>query len=269
MRALFTFLAYSLSLFLATNTWATSVLVDDNHISWPGYTNAVNNSYGDVIGIPDITQLQFDFTGHNLNSVTAMFDLSGRGELAAWNADRLKPGDIFIDQERDGYWDYVIHNPTNLVRTTATYNTIKNADVSDAWLVYNTHLAYGGKNTSNPNNYNLSTVFEPNTQNWIWRYNHPIQAKDTQLLSSTGLTAGVDWPDTANSTAIKASWTFLDGSLDLSGYNNITVGFALSCANDVFIEDVRIPNPEPTSMTLLGIGIVATGLLRRRIKFRS
>jgi len=268
MRGLLTFFAYSLSLFLATNTWATSVLVDDDHISWPGYSSVVNSSYGDVIGIPDITQLQFDFTGHNLNSVTAMFDLSGRGELAAWNADRLKPGDIFIDKEKDGYWDYVIHNPTNLVRTNTNYNTIKNTDVSDNWLVYNAHLAYGGNATSDSQNYNLSTVFESNQQNWIWRYNHPIQAKDTQLLSSAQLTAGVDWPDVAHSTTIKARWTFLDGSLDLSGYNNITVGFALSCANDVFIEDVRIPNPEPASMTLLGIGIVATGLLRRSIKSR-
>lgn len=265
MKKLAILLAWGLVALLGTGANAASVFVKDTKASWPGYSN----SYGDVIGIPNVLGLSFAFSGHTLTGVTVDFDLSAAGSVAAWNADKLKPGDIFLDTDSDQSWDYIIHNPTNLVWSKSTATATKNSPVSSTWNVYETELGYSKKDIANTALYNMATVFETNQSNWSWRRNHPIQATNGALKNADIVeTASVIWPQTATSKEIHATWNLGDGLVLPSG-NTLTVGFAVSCANDVFFETLPIPNPEPATMALTGLGLAGAAWLRRRTRPRA
>ena len=263
------------------SAWAapiTAVTVADQHSNWDGYTGGSYAQYGsyggyqagDVIGIPDIKNISFSFLNAHLVSLTIDFNLPNATAQGWWNQDQLKPGDIFIDKDQDKDWDYIVHNPDSLARPTNVTDIakMKNSAVKGEWSVYT--ASGSGLDYSKPgqwaSEYNLSTVYEANLNSWDWRKNHPIQALNPGSVS--GVTATVNWPQSSNSMKdIYATWTFGNGGIDLKGYHSMTVAFAMNCANDVFFEkDIPIPNPEPGTMLLMGVGALGAAFLRRRAK---
>ncbi|GFK93918.1 hypothetical protein NNJEOMEG_01756 [Fundidesulfovibrio magnetotacticus] len=286
-------LILALSVFFSGSALAAPEYTQDTNLNWDGYNSSTyvttyGTKYGaipgDVIGIPDIKQIGFTFNGTHLTAVSVDFFLPTQQSRSSWNSDKLKPGDIFINIDNDTDWDYIIHNPDSLVRPggTATASSaqqkaamdaVKNDVVDSQWTVYKADgagLEYGNTATWAAN-YNMSTVYEYNLGGWDWRKNHPVQAKDPG--DPTGITATVTWPTSVavntTSTDFWATWTLSGGGIELQGHHSMTVGFAVSCANDVFYERAPIPNPEPASMLLMGAGALGISFLRRRARSKE
>jgi len=272
MRTTSFFWAAALTLLLSTTSWANTIYVNDSSNNWPGYS--LSSTYtSDVIGIPNITNIGFTFSNHSLTSIMVDFNLPTKSNVSEWNSLRIKPGDFFIDINSDKTWDYVIHNPTNLVYKTtgpSNYFAIKSSNVSTTWSVYKTNISYlTKKDIKNTSLYNMSTVFETNQNSYDWRKNHPIQAATSSLKNAQVTdTASVIWPETAayNTKDIFATWDLGNG-LSLSG-KTITVAFTVSCANDVFFETFNVPNPEPVSVLLIGAGLAGIACLPKRRRHR-
>lgn len=266
MRKNILFLALGLTLIMSAPALAKTISVSDSAINWPGYDQTKTNaSYrtSDVIGIPNILEMDFTFTGSTLTSIGVDFNLKNTAGITDWNTMRIKPGDIFIDTDADAKWNYIIHNPTNLIYSD--YATISGAPVASTWTIYSTSLDYSPSSIADTSLYNMSTVFVGNPNSYIWRKDHPIQASSTAISGATAIgTATVTWPQTAATTGISALWELASGLEFLHG-QTITVGFTVSCANDVFFQDVRVPNPEPVTMLLMGAGFAGiAGFARRR-----
>lgn len=284
----------ALSVSLCGPAFATTEFIQDTQLNWAGYNYAdyaakygvtYGSIPGDVIGIPDIKQMKFTFVGTHLTAVSVDFSLASQQARTWWNSDKLKPGDIFFDLDNNKTWDYIIHNPDSISRpggtAAATTNaqktaidTVKNDTVDSQWTVYKANGA--GVDYSNPatwaSNYNMSTVYEYDLGGWDWRKNHPVQAINPG--SPSGVIATLtSWPATVPvnlapnaSTDFWATWTLSGGGIDMQGHRSIQVAFAVNCANDVFYERIPVPNPEPTSMLLMGAGALGLSFLRRRTR---
>jgi len=279
-----------LGLALASNTaQATTVTVLDGGTGsgssfaaheWPGYTvtdfknNLTNN---DFIGIPNIVSGSFTINSSVLSQISFKLDVSNNPGW--WTADKLMPGDIFIklnngDLSSNPTWDYIIHNTTATV-SNATYRellqpgaNVTNLDGKTTWSVYNVSgMGFNYNDSSQWNNYVMSGVFNTTGPQggYIWRDGHPVEAKDSALPSSSigsaSLTGWNFFP--SNPADIEAIWNLGQG-INLGNAKDILVAWGPSCDNDVYFENVAVPNPEPGTVLLMGIGAAGVAFLRRR-----
>lgn len=249
-------------------------------------------SWGDYIGIPNIMSATFDISNHKLVGITINMQIP---DLKSWTVDKLMPGDIFINlnarSDSTNSWDYIIHNTTSAQTTASPYVNLlqPGASVTSAdntlWTLYsvkNGSFDYGYKKDSSETDWNseyvMSQVYNQSQPigkpgvNYIWRYNHPVEALDSALnANSTASTYlgnalnGWTFNLSAGTNTVEAHWNLLDG-ISLRGATDMLVSFGPSCANDIYYEDVRVPNPEPGTMLLMGIGVAGVAFMRKRTR---
>jgi hypothetical protein len=110
---------------------------------------------------------------------------------------------------------------------------------------------------------------------WYLRNNHPIGIQDSVLDDDSGLhhldpigsanySGFPGTPGTDINRSRTSSYDFGSG-LDTRGHD-IIIGWAMTCANDVVYERINNPVPEPTTLLLLGLGLIGIAAIRRKYK---
>jgi hypothetical protein len=280
MRRFVTILA--VSIVLVGVSWAhaavtVSMSFGDTATYWPGwtchsspygspYSNANINAL-EHLGVPDLlggnSTLVINSATSQLSSIT--LDYNSNIEGNAVNR-LLKYGDLFLDVNADGKWEYVVRSP--LLGTGAYSDSVVQAATS-------LDIRKFAGIAENSNSYMLSnTSTTRDGANWngyVVRYDHPWALLDT--VWDTGIAAGEanfsGWQD--NKVDGESTYDFGNNSqvsipVDGDGNYNLRIGFALNCANDVLYEAISVRSsgsptvPEPATIIIWSLLGAATWL---------
>jgi hypothetical protein len=284
MRRFAVVLAVSIVLLGAGWTQASlTVSFGDSTTYWAGwschsstdttYTNNVINGL-DHLGVPDLfggvaNMLTINPSTSQLSSITLNYNSAVEGN----SVNRLlKYGDLFLDVDSNGTWDYVVRSD---VLGTGAYSD----SVVQASKTLDVRTFASGIAENSTSSYMLSNSSKTrdgaNWSGYVIRYDHPWAL--TAAAWSNGTSAGTanfsGWQD--NALAGSSTYDLGNASINLpvnNGYYNITIGFAPQCANDVLYETIRVSAgseavPEPATMivwSLLGATTWLGMRLRRR-----
>jgi hypothetical protein len=258
------YLAVVASLFFLTATAFSNTVINwtDNATHWPGWPDSQNPSRNsiDAFGEPDITGGTIVISDMGLlQQVTFNFSTP-----PGWTFSLMYPGDLFLDTDSDGTWDYVVslyNGNTNESDNQTRYQP--HSPFSPA-PVYSINLPLDGPASqgSSPSFGYLITGAD-NTGYWagyLIRNDQPFAVTGLTSSNSTSLgNAVVSFTDEHESPLVFA----LDlSSTEIPISGPLTIGFTTNCANDV-VYDTVTPIPEPPTNMLLGAGLIlAAGVLR-------
>ncbi len=239
------FLAFAILLFGAASAMAYTVTFGDSTIYFPGHPSTVaSENTNDVIGVPDITggSATFETSGGTTYLTSVTLNITVSKYYNEYNT--LVTGDLFVNADgADNDWEYVV--------TQGDGATI-------AAGVYEFGYAYGDKDV-----YNYS--YYPSAGDI--RNNHPVTA-DTADLGAL-VDNSIVFPDLPSADASVGGTQTL--TLTISGLmievgDYVTLGYTVSCANDVILERIST-TPIPGAVWLLGTGLL--GLVGLRSRFRG
>ena len=235
--------AFAVAVF-AGQARASSVSFGDAAKYWQGYSNGTADDTRDTIGTPDFlggTATFDDATGY-LTGVSINY--TGYFSPVASGSARVIPGDLFLDAGSDGHWDYVVKLVAGSQTPVANYASLSILDVSA--IASPSYLMSGSDNSGYWAGYGI-------------RDGHPYAWDGGGTPLGTGSLTGF------NQLASGGTLVFELG-IGLPMNANLTLSFSPSCANDVLIEKVSAPVPEPTGALIFGIGLAAVSRGQRALR---
>ena len=235
--------AFAVAIF-AGQARASSVSFGDATKYWQGYSNGTVDDTRDTIGTPDFlggTASFDDATGY-LTGVS--IDYTGYFSPVASGNARVIPGDLFLDVGSDGHWDYVVKLVAGSQTPVANYASLSILDVSA--IASPSYLMSGSDNNGYWAGYGI-------------RDRHPYAWDGGGTPLGTGSLTGF------NQLASGGTLAF-DLGIGLPMNANLTLAFSPSCANDVLIEKVSAPVPEPTGALIFGIGLAVVSRGQRALR---
>ena len=239
-------LLLSAFIFLVGSANASTVNFGDSTIYWPGQGNGTQQDNEDVIGIPNILGGSYTITGSVLQSIT--FQYSG-GTTDLWNY--LVPGDLFIDADANGRWDYVAYNA--------------GGTGSGTWNLYSIDTDVGSKTAYLTTADTGPSYLRGGGTGWGGlevRLEHPVAILDSELNGLVGTVDFSGWKNLTNtSQTLESTFTF-NGGLDVD--SDWIFGWTVNCANDVIYEHGSSEAPIPGAVWLLGSGLLGLIGVRRR-----
>ncbi len=249
MKYFSSFFAISLILFIS-NTASAEYFFDDDTIYWElnGYKYDSHNDsvkYNgeiqdktDAWGIPNITGGSFSYSGHYLSQIYLNYEYSG---TQGW--DTFEPMDWFFDIDSDGIWDYILES--------------KNTRNHGMWDLHEVSISFSDEN---------KYIFSSAPYGYTPRYDHPIAVKDSEIGDKVGSAYFDGWRNTKPEVehSYEATWIFNTPLFLGNNGGQFTYGFTVSCANDVIYGKAPIPTPAPTTLLLLGFGLVGLGAVARK-----
>ena len=216
---------------------ALTVPFGDTANYWPGFGNGTGDDALDTIGTPNVlggrmildnsgllTRVEIDYTGP--------FSPVGSG-----NPAYVIPGDLFLDKDADGDWDYVMRLVAGPETAVGSYASLAILDVSAVTAAY------------------ISTASD-NAGYWA---GYLIRDAHPYAWNAGGTQVGTGSLDPYNDTSA-GSFTLGFNLSGLAVGSQVIIGFAENCANDVLYQTV--PVPEPSTALILGAGLLL--LARRR-----
>jgi hypothetical protein len=219
---------------------AASVSFGDSVHFWTGWSNGSDDDARDTIGTPDLLGGTAELEDGLLTRVTieylAPFSLtsSGRGSVI--------PGDLFLDRDADGEWDVVLKLVASAQTAIASYAAAPILDVSGEPASY---LLSGSDDTGHWRGFRI-------------RDDHPYAwAGGGTPIGAGSLTA----PDLL-ANGQHALVFALGGGVAVG--DEFVIGFAASCGNDVLLERVSAPVPEPSAALAFAAGLLLAARRPRR-----
>ena len=227
---------------LPLSTQAAYILPFNDSVNyWPGFSSGTGDDNVDVVGVaPHISGGHVSINDHGyIDQIT--FTHTDGGSTSP------DIGDLFLDLDSNGYWDYVVDVATQPGWTAQTQSTaaIYSFDTNEFAMNDAANYVYGGSYWGGG-----------------YRPDHPVGVKLVSGFGTdTGLIANIVGPFVNNSPVV-----FSFANLFQLGTDPLTIGFAASCANDTIFTEVVAPVPEPTTMLLFGTGLVGLACLRGKRK---
>jgi len=210
----------------------------DNTVHWADYpSNEWWENYMDVLGEPHINGGTVTFSGAGvLEEVTVDYS---RESSTYW--EYYIPGDLFIDADADGNWDFIADSPGS---QGAGMWQVYSAPDSVSYLKTPWHDYFGDV-----------------------RNKHPYAVDNLEEGTLLGQVSFDGWYDPGFGGSRSTSWDFTSLGLDLG--QQFILAYTVNCANDVLYEQITRPEgsppnvPIPGAVWLLGSGLLALVGLRK------
>lgn len=232
---------------------------------WGGKPSSSTYTNQDVIGSSnyyDTQKMEVTFSGTILNVAVYSTFIGQRGSNQIWN-DKTKLGDLFIGTNG---WN-PLGDSSNNYRTDTAKTT--GTDWNYALVLDNHGPTYRGDTTASGSislyDTSMGTAIMSNAPSgYIFRKDQLVQFSPNKNMNAIA---------TGTWTITDLSGTNYDKllfSIDVSDLLDITTShswafhWAMTCGNDVIEGAAPIPNPEPSTLLLCGVGLLGAVYFRKR-----